>query len=238
MNWEVGVTGPENVVAELAHAFRCAPDLRLEHAESGWVLQGSRFDPLPNAQAVHAEAALVVRTLSGVTRLCLGAEAALSVGVVWGVKPDGSRSPTIFPPAAEAGALANAVSLTLTHADGTVEELRPSDPAPAWLRAALASPDLVKALRLRDAGRLSWSVLPNILEVIQKGTNGKKSKGWPTKREISRFTGTAGSPDVVGDEARHGVQHHPPPEKTMSLAEARLFIDRMLVLWLENTQPN
>jgi hypothetical protein len=67
------------------------------------------------------------------------------------VAPDGSRAPYVLPPVAEAEALMPAPSLTLTGADGTVMELRPSDPAPAYLRTALANRQLVEALRRRDA---------------------------------------------------------------------------------------
>jgi hypothetical protein len=78
-------------------------------------------------------------------------------------------------------------------------------------------------------------VLYNICDVIQKGTSGKKIEGWPSEKQIERFTRTACSPDVVGDEARHGVQKGDPPAKPMLLPEARLLIDTMLALWLENS---
>jgi hypothetical protein len=128
-------------------------------------------------------------------------------------------------------------SIVVTRADGTVEEHRPSDPAPKWLARALANQSVARALRLRDADGLSWTDLYRLYEVVEKGAgegNAIVTSGWATQSQVRRFKHSANSVTAAGDGARHGVEPTDPPADAMSLGEARSFVDGLLRRWLEN----
>jgi hypothetical protein len=55
--------------------------------------------------------------------------------------------------------------------------------------------------------------------------------GWVTCEEIESFR-SVHDPDVLGDDARHGIRSRRSPPTPMSLSEAENFIRRLLVNWL------
>ena len=127
------------------------------------------------------------------------------------------------------------MSLQVTHADGSVEERRPSDPAPAWLRKALAAPEAARALRLRDKTSLSWTELYRLFEVIVDGSGGADAiveAQWASRTQLRRFKHSANSVVVAGDEARHGVEPTSPPSDATTISEARSLVDILLARWL------
>jgi hypothetical protein len=55
---------------------------------------------------------------------------------------------------------------------------------------------------------------------------------WMSKAQKTRFTQTAQSPQVIGDEARHGRQKEQPPKNPMPIQEAIDLITRITHEWI------
>jgi len=79
----------------------------------------------------------------------------------------------------------------------------------------------------------SWDTLYKIFEVIE-GDVGRLilDLKWMSKTQKRRFTQTAQSPQVIGDEARHGRQKEQPPKKPMPLQEAIDMITQTTHEWI------
>ncbi len=236
MKWEVNLRGPESALEELTHALEKSPNT-ISRVTDGFVLRSDSFAYLDSEADVRVAAQCVVDALSGICRMLLQADAPLSIANIVDVRPDGTRNMFVQ---LEPGVLRIAgglVSLQVTHADGSVEERRPSDPVRAWLHKALVAPQAARALRLRDKTSLSWTELYRLFEVIVDGAGGAEAiveAQWASRTQLRRFKHSANSVVVAGDEARHGVEPTSPPSDAMTISEARSLVDILLARWLGN----
>lgn len=90
--------------------------------------------------------------------------------------------------------------------------------------------------------RGNWLSLYKAYEVVEEDIGGKKNEarrkieenGWATRTEQTRFRRTANGYDVIGDEARHGVQTEEPPRNPMTYNEARHFVRSLVRRWLND----
>ncbi len=232
MAWEVRITGDDADLRMLAQVFT-GPGLAIKERGTEFCLSGTDFDQLGDVGAVRDKAREVISSVSGASRLFLGAKEPVEVDNVVRVDTEGRRHQTIFAEPAVLAIRALPVSLSVTRADGTVERHLPADPIVEASRKASESEAVRKVLRMRDRDELVWIDLTVIAEVIE-------AEGFKfTKRDkddLGRLTGSANHPDVAGDLARHGApKWDPPPEhKRMKLEEGREFIDRIIRDWLSS----
>lgn len=236
MEWEVVLRGPESILEELAHALRQDENIIIRSTE-GFILRSSRFVNSTDAPDVRSKATHIKEALSGISRMLLQSDAPLRIASLVEIRPDGTRNILVE---LEPGVLSikdGLVSLQITLADGSIEDRRPSDPVPAWLTKALATPKAARALRLRDKTPLSWSDLYRLFEIIVDGVGGTGTivnSGWASRTQLGRFTHSADSVSAAGDQARHGVERTTPPADPMTIAEARSLMDILLARWLAN----
>ena len=82
---------------------------------------------------------------------------------------------------------------------------------------------------------VSWDTLYKVFEVI-RGDAGSliEDLKWRSKAQQRRFTQTAQSPQIIGDEARHGYQKQEPPKKPMTLQQASDLITQLTHRWIEH----
>lgn len=236
MEWEVVLRGPDPVLEELTHAFHQTENA-IVRSQDGFVLRSTRFVNLTNAADVRREATPIVEALSGISRMLLQSGAPLGIGSLVEIRPDGTRNIFVELEPAVLKITAGLVSTRVSHLDGSIEERRPSDPAPMWLEKALSTPEAAKALRLRDTGALSWTDLYRLFEVVVGGAGGSDAivkAGWASRAQLRRFRHSANSVSVAGDQARHGVEPTTPPADAMTIAEARSLVDILLARWLGN----
>jgi hypothetical protein len=235
MEWEIILGGPEPVLEEFTHAFR-DPSTRIVRTGDGFVLKVATFADLADARDVRERATPIVESLSGIARLLLQNEESLRIASVVEIRPNGTRNIFVeLEPAVLRITAGLVVSLQVSRADGSIEERRPSDPAPAWLVKALDTPEAARALRLRDKRDLSWTDLYRLFEVVVGGAGGTEviiNEGWASRGQLSRFTHSANSVSAAGDLARHGVERNAPPADPMSISEARSLVDILLSRWL------
>jgi hypothetical protein len=92
-------------------------------------------------------------------------------------------------------------------------------------RAAKSSPHLMEALRLWSDPESSWPRLYRALEELETELGSRVDQaGLCHAKERERFTRTANTAEVAGQDARHGSGRFKAPPSPMSLAEAREFI--------------
>jgi hypothetical protein len=236
MEWEVVLRGPEPILEELTHAFK-DNEIAVDRSGEGFVLRSTKFAKSTNAADVRLEATSIVEALSGISRILLQSEGPLGIASLTEIRPDGTRNIFVELEPAVVKVTAGLVSVQRTHSDGSIEEWRPSDPAPAWLAKAITTPQAARALRLRDKSPLFWTDLYRLFEVVVEGAGGTDAivaAGWASRTQLRRFTHSANSVTVAGDQARHGVEPTTPPSDAMTMAEARSLVDILLARWLGN----
>ena len=225
---------PGAVLAELAHVLS-NDDLSLLRGNGKYMLKSRAFESLTDVDSVRTEAQRIVVALSGISRILLGSDAKLKIGTVTDVRPDGHRHIFVQLEPAVMRLNAGRVSVQVTHPDGRIDIRRPADPAIEWLTKSLTDPLIARALRLRDAGPLSWTDLYRLYEVIENGAGGEDAivtRGWATRVQLKRFKHSANSVSAAGDQARHGIERTTPPRDAMSQSEGRLLVDELLRRWL------
>ncbi len=152
MEWQIVLGGPEPVLEELSQAFRDRPT-KIVRTTDGFVLKAAWLNGLADASELRRQATPIVESLSGLCRLFLQSDGPLRIASVVQVRPDGTRNIFVEIEPAVVRVTGGLVSLKVSHADGSIEERRPSDPAPGWLVKALDTPEAARALRLRDKAR-------------------------------------------------------------------------------------
>jgi len=232
MRWEVDIAGDPADLQMLSEAMR-GDDTLICERDGAFVLRSTQFDSFQDANDVRAHAQEIVTSLSGYSRLVLGAHKPIKVGSVVMVRDDGTKNVFVQlePAIIRARVLA---SLSVTRADGTVEHHGPADSVKDWLEAAGQDPAVAKALRLRNADSLSWVELYRIYEVVEGdvGRSNILASGWVKDPEIRRFKHTANSVGACGDQARHGKESTQPPKNPMSLSQAKALMDVLLKAWI------
>lgn len=236
MPWEIHITGPPDILQELAQAFRDDPSVAAQG--EGWILRSRTFDGLSDATAVREQAERIVDSLSAISRLLLQSERPLKVLSVAEVRADGSRKAVSIQLESEGlRAMTGRLTPSIIQADGTVTVTSASAAAaPKWLAKAEGKPGLAHALRLRNVQKLMWTDLYRLYEVLRAEVGGDTTivqAGWTSRSQLDRFTRSADSVTVAGDDARHGVERQQPPAKPMTLTQARSFIDALLCKWLD-----
>lgn len=105
----------------------------------------------------------------------------------------------------------------------------------AWISLAKQNREIADALHFYC--ERNWFNFWKAYEIVRDGVGGERiliKQGWTTKEELNRFTQTAQSRAVLGDAARHASKKYRPPSKPMNLPEAKTFIEKILLHWLQS----
>jgi hypothetical protein len=100
-----------------------------------------------------------------------------------------------------------------------------------------AHPNLAQAFRFLS-GEPDWYRLYKAFELV-RAANGKRvglaQAGWASEAQQGRFTHTADSAAVLGDDARHAdVKGRHPPSNPMTLGEAQVFVADLVRRWSDS----
>jgi hypothetical protein len=82
----------------------------------------------------------------------------------------------------------------------------------------------------------SWFNLYKVFEIIRDECIGEESlvaRNFIPKRDLKRFTQSAQSRELLGDEARHASRKYKPPEIPMTIDEARRLIKQLFSKWVK-----
>ena len=109
-----------------------------------------------------------------------------------------------------------------------------TDQLVSMVATAERHPGIAKALTYYQRG--DWFNLYKAWETVRDGVGGERTllyqKRWTTKNTKDRFTSTVNNPELIGDEARHGVWKGQPQPKPMSIDEAQEFVSHLIRAWI------
>jgi hypothetical protein len=115
----------------------------------------------------------------------------------------------------------------------------PRPPAPDYLKAADANPDVGEVLDLLGKGVvvLGWFDLYKVYEIIRANVGNEaalRAKNWVPASDLKAFTASANLPAVSGAAARHARASTGAPKQIMDLRQARTMINLLVVAWLKS----
>lgn len=218
VEWNASLKGNQRALSNLAE--RLDSDLlSLEEDENNlYVLDSEKFDTVSDSDEAYSVARELATLLSGMARVYLGVEVdpEIKVAHVTKIKEDGNKT------------IANVLAETV-H----VRAFTSKPDLNAWAKLAEENREVAEAFSIIQKG-LDWRNLYVIYEFIKDDIGGNISDdGWAESDQIDRFTATANSRDILGDEARHGssVSYHDNP---MSHGEATSLIENIFKKWLNS----
>jgi hypothetical protein len=232
-HWTVGITGNDADLAELAKSLT-TPQLLITKKFGSFALESTTFLATDTEGAVRAKAERLLESISGTSRLAFSLLSPLSVTWVALNNDDGSVQAHMT--VHETISMRDTVSVSITHADGTVETHNPADIVPDIVAQALKHKVVGEVLKLLARSDKDWVNLYRIFEVVANdvgGLDAMAAQGWASKSELRTFKNTANSPGAIGHDARHGVDTGQPPAAAMQLSEATTLLQRIVQKWVQ-----
>lgn len=128
-------------------------------------------------------------------------------------------------------------TVIVTNSDGAIVEQVGGvsrEEGTRMLAKANSDSAMTESLRILGSGPADWVRLYKVFEVLREDAGGETQfcrRTGVTRAEIKAFTASANRPDVSGDDARHGHLPGGPPRRTMTLAEGRALVQRLIQDW-------
>ena len=235
VKWKAAVEGHDVDLATLRECFASpdvAPRIAFAVDDQGTHFEAERLDQCSDDDR-PAVAARILREANGIARLLDSDFRPVSLAHrYW----DGSGSTQIF--VADAVEIRERVTIS---ASGIVEGGARAKPTPSFAEQLLEAADGLSDVRevlvlFGNPAPVGWGDLYKVYEIIRASVGGGPAlfaTGWTTKPEASRFTLSANHQAVSGSEARHARLGAEPPDRPMTLMEARAFITRLAHSWVK-----
>lgn len=199
--------------------------ITLEKSDRGdWFLTPERFTGLV-ANEARDEAAAILADLVGAAKPSNGHVRPLRVGHLWRIHADGRRDTQVLAGSVFVPTQVFPAGVVRSHRSDGVKLASPPPLPEMAMIAGDADPDLRGALAIFARDDLGPTLLRNIFHMAEIHPN---FKDWSTKTQRSRFSRSIQHPKVYGQDARHSVWNHPPPDRPMELSEALLLIREIL----------
>jgi hypothetical protein len=232
--WLVRLKGHVFDLEELSDRFTSA-DRNVKKDEDGhYYLRSSDFDQMSDPDTVSERAQDLIAYMNGAVKLLSAVSyRTVEFDVVTRVDDSGNRHHHITLSATVEGRSRMTATPSVGGTGGTVNA--PPPPSGADSLVNLADQNAKVAAALRFYARSDWFNLYKAWEVVRDAAGGEPElikKGWATKAQKRRFTGTAQSPAELGDEARHASEESQPPKNPMSLEEAQGFVRSVIEAWI------
>jgi hypothetical protein len=230
--------GDKSDLAMLAQSL-AGSDINISHDGQDYILMSDQFSEGDEAGEVRQKAERLVSILNGAVLLALDATQPISVRALYRRHRDGKRDGFLFPKPVMIRLRVAAPTITLTHADGTIEESHPADPVKQWAGLALKDERVANVFRILANGILDWVNLYRIFEIVVADIGALDAidrNGWATKASMRLFKYTANSPGALGLDSRHGTETTEPPKIPMTISEARALVRTIIHAWLRSKQ--
>jgi hypothetical protein len=233
--WIFEVLTSEPELEELRQWFTTGPAyLMLEGTRT--FLTGPRFAAVEDGLQAHQLARNTIADMATIAEICMGQMNLPMITGAFEVRGDGTRRPHYF------GELPNMIRFPrvahdpISSGDQTYPE--------RLIKATRASIHLTVAARLWSRARdgkpiRSWPRLYRIMEELEKHLGTKLHEATIcTEVDRLRFTRSANTAEVSGEDSRHCIGNYRPPKDPMSHAEAEFFIGACLrdVILLQSSQ--
>lgn len=191
MEWIVTLSGGAHALEELAKVFD-TPDLCIQRGNGEFNLRSEEFRDLSSQEDVQESATKILPALNGATKLAaLGPHTPITIGSISRINDDGTRHAYVTVTASIV--VSATCSVTVIHADGTVEEDCPAAPVVTWFELSKRDAHVAWALRLIENDFETYPGLYKIYEVIREDVGSIPKKSWCTETALKRFTWTANS---------------------------------------------
>ena len=232
--WLVRLKGHVFDLQELSDRFT-SNDRNVKKADDGhYYLRSSDFNQESDPDAVSKRAQDLIAHMNGAVKLLSGGSyRPVEFDVVTHVDDDGKRHHHItLSGTVEAGSRMTA-TLSVGETGETLDAPRPTSEAESLVDLADRNEKVADALRFYEKG--DWVNLYKAWEVVCDAAGGLHqvvNNGWATESDRSRFTHTAQSRAVLGDEARHASERIKAPKDPMTLDEAQAFVRSVIQAWV------
>jgi hypothetical protein len=231
--WYLELEGHEFDLEGLAE-FLTSGEITVTRRDDGqWYLSGAVFDGLENPSEVRDRSAEVEEILNG-AGILFGLEKAKVGSTVLEVTDAGLRKHRIL--VAEPGKYGlRGRNAAMTGSDGESKENENALAFRKILKLAETNKRVSDALHFL-ALQPNWWNLYKVFEIVKDDVQDQVYK-LVDEKKLRAFTGTAQSPRLLGDEARHASaspKYFGPDEPT-SLEEAQRLIRQLVEKWLQQT---
>jgi len=234
VTWRVRLIGDPFDLDMVLRLFPTGPVRISRDVEGATYLSADALEGLRNASAVHDAAE---------------GPAVMINGAAWSVDPsfrfvqrDSGVDNDEYPDRKyaivnETITVRDQATVILTNSDGVVVEQVggvTGGEGTALLGRANSDKALAEALRILGSGPADWVRLYKVFEVLREDAGDETQlckRTGVTRAEMKAFTASANRPDVSGDDARHGHLPGGPPRRTMTLAEGRALVQRLVQHW-------
>ena len=226
-HWHVNIQGNELDLSELADIF-ASSNICVHREEGLYYLTADELNSLDDPSEVHSRATSLIQLIWGLARIHLKTRTPLLVGAISRIRNDGVKNCYVQPEAASLSFQGELAAVGI--GGGTPVINRKESPIGAEFFLPLNDLTVQRVVILSAKAVSPWKDLYPILEIIKEDV---LREGWVSDDEISRYKRTACNPATAGDDARHGVFNHPAPSNPMTEAEAKSFIESLVMRWLE-----
>jgi hypothetical protein len=228
MDWFMELNGLDFDLARLAKAFTTPPVAIWKEGEC-YQLRDESLDDADDAEYVRSELQQTLSRINALARLEWGDHEDVRSGGVGHANTAGGT--TWYDSATLVGRARVTGTATVIGPHGQPVPDSPS-PLPTKLHLAATDRDVDDALYFLQRPDPSWSELYKAYEVVRGDVGEIADRGWATKKELSRFTGTANHQDAAGREARHARVRKEPLADPMPLNDARILVRSVVTAWL------
>ena len=239
--WQVKIYGRILDIEYLDQHFTTTSSRIVKDTSSeGYLYESDNFKNCSTSTCVLEVAKKELLILSGALKLFNNSPEQLHPGAVYQSNTNGNRH--IFVQFNEKVSLTDCFNLSiapLKDIDGNVtEQPIPESKIDAFFNHALSLNDTTaeKVLRLLLRPDFeSWTGMYRMHEVIEYDVGGStkiKKKPWCSSIDYERFKHSANSVDVGGDDSRHGKNNIQPPQNPMTLDDASVYLNSILLAWI------
>jgi len=231
--WLIRLKGEEFDLEDLP-ALLHFPELAVVEENGFYYLQSSEFELLTSADEVREQGIALIEILNGAAKLHRDNFQDVSEDGVIRVEDDGGRSHYVYLEGSLTIRSKVRPNLTVTTTNGIEKKDDRPTTIETWI--GIAREDKLVADALHFFREDTPFNLYKVYEIIRDDVGGEHAmvkKGWVSKPELSRFTQTVQSRNVLGDHARHASEKYKPSAQPMSLSEAKLLIRGILLNWMQ-----
>ncbi len=230
MEWYVEIKGDSFDLEKLSKSLNL-PELCITKKGQNYILKSTDFNSLEKENDVHSKAEKILSRINGSAWLVLRMRKPLEEVRVCRVSDDGEIKSSVFLKGTGYISRSFIEKIFGIKKEGSVQEIFQADIIPEIISIAQNDENVDTVLRLLGDHPKGLVNLYNILEVVENDVGGIPKiveKRWATRNAIGLFKRTANF------LARHKKKKIKPPEKLMTLPEARSLIRNIIRGWIQS----
>ena len=231
--WLVRLGGHAFDLEELQEQLQ-SDEISIQKRNDNYYLSSSYFTDLPRPDDVLSTARRLIELMNGAAKIFInGYEPVSPTGEIIEVVDSEERRHVILQADTGHFRIRGKALRPVISSDGRdIEGKKPTEIIDL-LRKAIGNPRIADVLHFQSLEQ-TWSNLYKVYELVSEDIGTKNVKKIVEKDRIKRFTATAQSRDLIGDDARHAIRKYKGPGKLpeMTLSEAKQLIADLLKAWI------